>query len=321
MLQHKNKTQNKILVIKLGALGDFMQALGPMKAIRSHHKEAHITLLTTKFFKKFALDCGYFDDIIIDEKPKLLQPIKWVALRKKLNTNSFSRVYDLQNNDRTSLYFKLFSPKPEWVGAAKGASHRNASPERTKGHAFDGHVQTLRLAGIKNIEVDTLDWMQDDITSFTLQKPYVLVIPGCAPNRPEKRWPAEYYGEISKMLKQNNIEPVIIGTKAEAEAAAKIIEICPKAVDLTDQTSFAQIVTLAKNAAGAIGNDTGPMHIIGPTGCPSLTLFSSASNPIKHSPKGENIAILQRDNLADLSPKDVMKKFITICRSNTQAAP
>ncbi|HZT52668.1 MAG TPA: ADP-heptose--LPS heptosyltransferase, partial [Stellaceae bacterium] len=36
----------RILVIKLGALGDFVQAMGPAAAIRAHHPRAEITLLT-----------------------------------------------------------------------------------------------------------------------------------------------------------------------------------------------------------------------------------------------------------------------------------
>jgi len=37
----------EILVIKLGALGDFVQVLGPMPEIRRHHADDRITLLTT----------------------------------------------------------------------------------------------------------------------------------------------------------------------------------------------------------------------------------------------------------------------------------
>ncbi|MGH1397672.1 MAG: glycosyltransferase family 9 protein [Alphaproteobacteria bacterium] len=300
----------KILVIKLGALGDFMQSLGPMQAIRKHHKDAHITLLTTGFFKQFATDCGYFDDILIDERPKKFDVKGWLKLRKILNAGCFTRVYDLQNNDRTGLYFKLLkSPKPEWVGVAKGASHRNVSPDRTAGHAFDGHMQTLALAGVEDVQVDRLDWMVDDVSGFALKKPYVLLVPGCAPDRPEKRWPAAHYGALANMLQSQGYQPIILGTKAEREAADEILSLCPAALDLTDQTSFAHIVTLARNAAGAIGNDTGPMHMIGPTGCPSLVLFSAASNPVKHSPKGANIQTLQRDNLDDLSSEDVWNEM------------
>src|SRR5688572_4110498 len=98
---------NNILVIKLGALGDFIQALGPMKAIRSHHPQDRLTLLTTAPYASLARASGYFDSVVIDERPKWTQPQKWFSLRQKLNGGRFSRVYDLQNNDRTGLYFRL----------------------------------------------------------------------------------------------------------------------------------------------------------------------------------------------------------------------
>ena len=60
----------RILVIKLGALGDFIQALGPMAAIRKHHPQDHITLMTTRAYENLARSCGYADDIWIDDRPK-----------------------------------------------------------------------------------------------------------------------------------------------------------------------------------------------------------------------------------------------------------
>lgn len=297
----------KILVIKLGALGDFVQALGPMAAIRKHHAEAHITLLTTKPFEGFGRDCGYFDEIWVDGRPGALNLPEWMKSRKKLNAAHFTRVYDLQNNDRTSFYFQLFkTPKPEWVGTAPGASHRNTSPERTAGHAFDGHVQTLGLAGIDNVKVDTLAWMQADISAFDLKEPYVLLVPGSAPDRPEKRWPAQKYGALATELAGQDFQPVLLGTDAESEVTRIIHEQCPAALNLTGQTSLAQIVTLARDAAFAIGNDTGPMHMIGPTGCLSLVLFSSHSDPVRHRPKGQDVHTLQSADLNDLNVKDVL---------------
>ncbi|MEC9235109.1 MAG: hypothetical protein VX803_02555, partial [Pseudomonadota bacterium] len=97
-----NAAQNNehILVIKLSALGDFIQALGPMKAIRAHHPDAKITLLTTKAFKNFGEECGYFDDVWIDERPKWFNLSGWANLSRRLNNAGITRVYDLQNNDR-----------------------------------------------------------------------------------------------------------------------------------------------------------------------------------------------------------------------------
>lgn len=306
--KNTQNTQN-ILVIKLGALGDFIQALGPMKAIRAHHPDAKITLLTTKPFKEFAKKSDYFDEIILDSRPKFYQLLSWIRLRKKLNDMNFNRVYDLQNSDRTEIYFNLFSPKPEWVGVAKGASHRNASPERTKGLAFHGHIQTLENAGVQNIEIDRLNWIKSDLEKFNLPTSYALIIPGSAPSRPEKRWPAAHYISLCQTIIQQDIQPVIIGTKDESEVTETINNACPKAVNLGGQTTLFDIAALARHARFSVGNDTGPMHMIAPTGCKTLVLFSGYSNPVRHAPLGDNIITLQKDELENLKPEEVLEKI------------
>jgi ADP-heptose:LPS heptosyltransferase len=302
---------SRILVIKLGALGDFIQALGPMAAIRRHHKDAHITLLTTAPYQALAKNCGHFDEVWCDSRPKFFDIKGWAELALMFNHAGFTRVYDLQNNDRTSLYFRLFSRKnrPEWVGTAKGASHRNTDTTRTAGHAYDGHVQTLAFANIHDVYVDRLEWMQASLTSFPLHLPYVLLVPGSAPSRPEKRWPVEKYARLAMILHSLGYQPVILGAKPERELAKEILKQCPQALDLTCQTDIGQIASLAKNAAGAIGNDTGPMHIIAATACPSLALFCRASDPVRHAPKGDYVQVLYKENLEDLQAEEVAAKF------------
>lgn len=293
--------KENILIIKLGALGDFIQALGPMQAIRAHHPDAHITLLTTQPFVALAEKSGHCDEIWIDERPKFYELSKCRALKKRLNEQQFSRVYDLQNNDRTSFYFKLFKPKPEWSGVAKGASHRNKEKERTAGQAFDGHKMTLKIAGIDTVEIDTLNWIQADLSKFTLQDNYALIISGSAPQHPYKRWPVMGYAAICNELFARKIQPILIGTDTEKEITAQIKKQCPTCLDLTGQTSLDQIAVLSRNALFALGNDTGPMHLIAPTGCPSIILFSKHSDPVRHAPKGRRVKTLKVDNLNELS--------------------
>lgn len=308
MSDHKEK----ILVIKLSALGDFIQALGPMKAVRAHHPGAHITLLTTPFFKTFGEKCGYFDQVWSERtRPKFPNIGHWLSFRKELINGNYTRVYDLQNNDRTNIYFKLFpkSQRPEWVGTAKGASHRNTSPERIAGHAFDGHKQTLGLAGIENIDIDTMGWVNEDLTKFDLKQPYILFIPGSAPQHPQKRWPAEHYGELAQKLTKQGYQVILLGTQAEKAVTDQIQNICPECMNLTGKTSLFEITALAHNAKAAIGNDTGPMHIIGPTGIPTLTLFSGHSNPLRHAPLGKNVHTIKEDNIANIGINNVYKKF------------
>lgn len=304
--------QDHILVIKLSALGDFIQATGAMKAIRAHHTNAHITLLTTKPFEKIAAKTGYFDSVLVDQKPRWYDIGAWLNLRSQLNQEEFARVYDLQNNDRTNLYFKLFNPKPEWVGIAKGASHRNTSASRTAGHALDGHIETLAIAGIAGVEVDDLSWLDENVERYELEKPYVLLVPGSAPEHPQKRWPAKRYAELAGRFSREGYNIAVLGTDIETPLAEEMQKISPQVIDLTGRTSLGHISALARNAAGVIGNDTGPMHIAAATAIPCLTVFSSHSNPLRHAPKGEYTEIIQSDDLNKLGSKDVYESFIRL---------
>ena len=60
----------RILVIKLGALGDFAQAFGPFAAIRAHHPGAEITLLTTPPFAPLARQAPWFDQVWENGRPR-----------------------------------------------------------------------------------------------------------------------------------------------------------------------------------------------------------------------------------------------------------
>src|SRR5258708_11329193 len=93
--------RQRILVIKLGALGDFVQAMGPAAAIRAHHADAAITLLTTAAFADLARQAPYFDEVWIDQRPHLLAPLALLTLRRRLMQAGFARAFDLQTSDRS----------------------------------------------------------------------------------------------------------------------------------------------------------------------------------------------------------------------------
>ena len=93
---------------------------------------------------------------------------------------------------------------------------------------------------------------------------------------------------------------MLLGGAADQAATVAIVDACPDVIDLTGKTSLADIAALAGAAAGAIGNDCGPMHLIAASGCPSLVLFSHASDPALCAPRGTDVAILRRASLGDL---------------------
>lgn len=297
--------QKRILVIKLSAFGDFLLALGAMAAIRKAHPDAHITLLTTKLFKDMAERSRYFDEIWLDTKPKWNNIGAWAQQFKRFNAAGFSRVYDLQMTDRTRLYHALFIKKPEWSGVIKGSPLFYSNSDWRNMHAFTRHQEVLKVAGI-TIEKPDTSWMDSDISLFNLKKPYVLFIPGSAPQWPQKRWPELKYAALGLKLVREGYGIVVIGTNAEQESISRLTKACPEARDLCGQTSFYDIAALARGAAVTVGNDTGPTHLASLAGCPTVVLFSGFSKPELSAPVG-NVQCIQCDDLSDLGVDQVYK--------------
>lgn len=303
----------RILVIKLGALGDFVQAFGPFAAIRTHHAAAEITLLTTRPYAALAAASPYFDHIWIDTKPKIWQVAKVLKLRRQLNSGRFGRVYDLQTSDRSSWYFRLMggpgraggqSGIPDWSGIAPGCSLPHANPDRDHMHTVERQAEQLAMAGIERVPPPDLSWAEGDIGRFGLPQRFVLMCPGGAAHRPAKRWPAERFAETARWLAERGVAPVLLGTDAERAEIDAIRAACPQVVDLAGKTGFLDILGLGRRALAALGNDTGPMHLIAAAGCPSVVLFSHESDPSLCAPRGR-VTVLRRPSLAELPAIEV----------------
>ncbi|MEE8516753.1 MAG: glycosyltransferase family 9 protein [Alphaproteobacteria bacterium] len=304
----------RILVIKLGALGDFVLAMGPFAAIRRHHPGAHVTLLTIASLADLAQGCGYFDEVWIDSRPPLWRLKACFDLVRRLNAAGFDRVYDLQTADRSNAYFHAMGPlfggrRVEWSGIARGCSHRHDNPLRGSMHTVERQAEQLAIAGIKDVPFADLGWAQGDVSRLGLGAPYALLVPGGSPHRPRKRWPVAHFTEAADWLVERDVVPVLLGGAEERGVLDQIARASPGARNLCAETSLADIITLARGARSALGNDTGPMHLIAAVGCPTVVLFSAASDPALCAPRAPQgsapVTILRREPLSDLDVDQV----------------
>lgn len=301
-------SEDRILVIKLGALGDFVQALGPMAAIRSHHQNAHIVLLTSAPYVDFAKAANLFDEIWVDkDRPKAWQIGKVKALRNQLKSGQFTRVYDLQTSDRSSFYYKILGPgpRPEWSGIARGCSHPHANSNRNVMHTHERQKEQLAMAGIDQVPAPDFSWAQSDISHLGLHPPYALLVPGGAPHRPAKRWTVQGYIELANHMLAEGLTPVLLGAGAESGILQMIAHEAPGVLNLCGKTDFIDIATLAKDATVAVGNDTGPMHLISATNCASVVLYSFDSNPALCAQRGDAVKIIRQESLESLGEAEV----------------
>ena len=293
----------RILVIKLAALGDFVQAFGPFAAIRAHHPAAEITLLTTPPYAALARRSPWFDRVWEDGRPAWTNlPAVW-RLARRLRAAGFARVYDLQTSARSSRYRAFVGRRVEWSGIASGASHPHANPARDLMHTAERQREQLEMAGIDDFPPPALDWLDDDIGGLGLPPRFALLVPGASPGRPGKRWPADRFAALAAGL---DVPVAVVGGPAEAPLAATIGAAVPgRCIDLTGRTSLVGLGAVARRAAFAIGNDTGPTHLIAAAGCPTLALFGAESDPALCAPRGRAVAVLRHSRLAALGVAEV----------------
>lgn len=292
----------RILVIKHSALGDFVQAFGPFSAIRAAHPRARITLLTTEPYAELAARSPWFDAVWTDSRPRVWQLPSLLTLRARLRGGHFDRVYDLQTSGRSSLYLRLMGAVVEWSGIARGCSHPHTNPQRDLMHTVERQAEQLRIAGIMDVPPPDFSWL-DSAPPLSVplpDGPLALLVPGGAPHRPDKRWPADRYAELACILLSSGRLPVVIGTAAEQAEAEAILSRCSGVLSLVGKTSIVDLAVLARRSVLAVGNDTGPMHLLAGVGCRSVVVYSAASDPRLCGQRGPEVTILRAADLSDL---------------------
>ncbi len=307
----------QVLVIKLSALGDFVLAFPAFDRIRAAHPAARLTLLTTPPYANLAAAGPWFDAVESDGRPASLAGA--LALIGRLRRQRPDLVYDLQGNDRTNLLFQALRPfPPRWSGVALGCALPHANPDRMRMHTLERQADQLRAAGVwpgaptrpGSAPAPDVGWMLRlppgaPPEALAERRPIALLVPGAAPSRPLKRWPAERFAELAGDLMDLGFAVQLIGGPAETAIAAAIARAAPGALDLAGRTDLAGIAALGARAALAVGNDTGPMHLIAAAGAPALSLFSADSDPALCAPRGR-VAILREARLADLPVASVL---------------
>ena len=302
-----------ILVIKLGALGDFIHALHGFAAIRAHHRGDpgrgregdRVTLLTTAPFAALARRSPFFDAVEVDARSGWWNVASVARTVRVIRGADF--VYDLQTSARTGRYFWL-AGRPAWSGIAAGCSHPHANPERDRMHTVERQREQLEAAGITEFPLPERDWLIGEEERPALPCPFALLVPGGAGVGSVKRWPVERYAGLARVLVEWGVTPVVIGGGAERGLGRVIAAGCAGVVDLTGRTSIEGLAALGAEAALVVGNDTGPVHLVASMGAPTVMLFSAAGVPAQaaaRGPAGEWATVIQADPLASLAVERV----------------
>jgi ADP-heptose:LPS heptosyltransferase len=300
----------RILVIKLGGFSQFVLAFGAFSAIRRHHANAHITLLTTPPFAEIARKSGWFDAVWDDGDPPWARFGRVVKLIRRLRRSGLDRVYDMDSSPRTARYRfwmrDLWGNKADWSRSSPGFLSFIRGSENVPEHYVEQLVNQLAAAGINELPTPDLSWLSTGYGGrYGLQDGFVLIAPGQVEGDGPNVWPAERFVELARRVAIEGRRPVVIGTQPEARSNQMIAAASPEAMDLTGRTTLFDVAALATRAGVAVGNSSGIMHLIAAVGCPSVVLTSPAADPGRYGPRGRYVVMVCKENLADLPVTEV----------------
>ena len=177
-------------------------------------------------------------------------------------------------------------------------------------HFTDFVRAQLACAGIEpTASASDMAWLDGDLGAFALPEKFALLIPGCAPDRPYKRWPPEHFAALVKQLATYGVDSVAIGTRHDAPAIEAIKALAPELINLCGQTSLGQVAALARRAFCVVGNDTGPTHLAAAVGGRTVALLSDKVNPVWSAPQGPHATWLQGSPLAALDSETVLHRL------------
>jgi ADP-heptose:LPS heptosyltransferase len=305
---------SNILIIKHGSLGDLIQANGAIKDIKNFYKNRKVFLLTSKPYAIFMSECPYIEGVIVDKRLPRWNLFYLNKLKKNLSRYNFSKVFDLQNSNRTNFYKKYILKKNiEWSSSEAILEPKQKKSDFDQEPVLDRMELQLKKSGIetqftKNIN---LEWALEDINRLIKRysnNEYILIFPFCSKKHQNKKWP--YFKELILKLKESykNSYPILIapGPNELNEAIslnAKII------TDNNEAVGIKKLISLINGAKFIIANDTGPAHIASHLDKNGLVLFGSHTSAKKVSIESYNFKALSVKHLKDLSVETVLNEI------------
>ena len=304
--QEALKTE-RILVIKLSAIGDIVLATPSFRAIRKKFPNAHITLLVGRDAVPLVQQCPYLNDVIVyDPSRKDRKGSSRLKLAAELRRRGFDRVIDLQNN-KTSQLLSYLSLAPKRYGFDRGpfrflVNFKIKDPGAMPPVAHQGKL--LSLLDIQEMEEALELWpspKDEEAVDRLLRQEWlsgnetlVGVNLGGSPRWETKRWPVGYIAELCDRLAQDKVRVVVTGGDGERDLLQKLLSrVRTKPIVAVGKTSLPQLACLIRRCRAFVTVDSAPMHIAASVHVPVIAFFGP-TDPKRHFPPTEKGVILNK---------------------------
>lgn len=318
--------KSRILVYRIGQLGDTIIALPAMWAVRKYFPSAYIALLSDQHPGKIYVLApkilppeGLFDEYIqYEANAEGTDLSKALRILPSLHRAHFDTLVYLAPRIRSRwrivrdlCFFRL-------AGIRNFIAYRgciSVSP-RTRGrqlltldHEADHLLHRLFLSGIpvprdgcgemnlnftSSEKAEALRWVEENPGRDLDIKPLVGIGPGS--KMPFKVWPEGRFLELGhRLVTEMDIFPIIFGGPEDVGLGDRLIQKWGRGVNGARQLNIRQAAAVLSHCRFYVGNDTGTMHLAAAVGTHCVGIFSARDFPGRWHPYGNGHTVLRNN--------------------------
>jgi len=334
---------DRVLLIRLGAVGDVLRTLPALHLIRATFPTVHITWLVEDL--SFDLLGGHpeINEVLrfprremraAAARPRLLAGLI-AALRRDLRRRRFDVALDFQGSLKSALLARL-SAAPRRVGFAPGHCRELSflftndwvRPPGRRLNRVERNLMMAEAVGARGdaIEVVLPERPEEGRAAEEILRslapggtPVVVLSPGTSRRQRHKRWPAEHFARLAALLATSlGAVPLVVWGPGEQALVQAVVTGSGGRAVAAPPTSLRLLAALLRRAALFVGADSGPMHLAWGVGCPVVALFGP-TDPRLNAPLGSAHVVLRAGHAtSDITPEQALE---ATRRTLARAAP
>jgi len=325
---------DRILLVRLGALGDVVRTLPAASALRAAYPGAHVAWLVEPASRSAVEGQPWVDEVLVFPRGELVDALRRLRLGRfaaalaecvgALRQRRFDLVVDFHSIVKSALLARV-SGAPVRVGyaapfAREGAWWLATARARLATRRLSRFARNLALVEFLGVPVAPrpAPLRVDGDARRRLGEALgpgpapVVLHPGTSAHTPHKRWSVEGWADVARGLaRDGQLVLVSHGPGAEERALAEaIVAAAAGAARLAPATaSLGELAALLEHARLFLGSDSGPLHVASLVGTPVVQLLGP-TDPVENAPHPDTPARSVRVPVA-CSP----------CRRGCAAAP
>lgn len=311
----------KILVYRIGSIGDTLVALPSFWAIRKAFPQARITYLTNgatenpeDLVAKKILPAGIFDEFLVYPNNFAKSA---ASLILKLREKRFDALFYLMTRNRgyyrvrrDILFFRLAGIRKVFGARYLLKNLLTMQPERPVKTVESEleflvnclYFENLDLPSIDNLKPDlsltgdeikkSQDWLEANCSAAWREKRLIAVMAGT--NWSSKIWAEENYITIvSRLIQEKNVFPIVFGGKNDREQGNRFLEAWKTGANAASELGIRGDAGLLRECNLYLGTDTGTMHLAGSVGTPCVAVFAAIDYVGRWTPYGSGHRIFR----------------------------